>query len=117
MAYPIKRVIYGKEYPRDNRFKEIFDLYGIEYYEASAEMKKNIGRSLENLLTYGYYIPVVLSVENIDYGTQQVNLRYSNFRVVKKSDHEVHWQEGDSQKIIAVMEEKEGTLNFKRFWK
>tara|TARA_R110000824_G_scaffold124567_1_gene283178 strand:+ start:473 stop:586 length:114 start_codon:yes stop_codon:yes gene_type:complete len=37
--------------------------------------------------------------------------------VVKKSDHEVCWQEEGSEKIIAVMEEKEGTLNFKRFWK
>ena len=52
MAYPIKRVIYGTEYPRDCRFKEIFDLYGIEYHEASEEMKKNITQSLQNLLTY-----------------------------------------------------------------
>ena len=52
MAYPIKRVIYAKEYHLDSSFKEIFDLYGIEYYEASAQMKKNITQSLENLLTY-----------------------------------------------------------------
>ena len=52
MAYPIKRVIYGQEYPRDHRFKEIFDLYGVEYYAASDIMKKNISQSLENLLTY-----------------------------------------------------------------
>lgn len=52
MAYPIKRVIYGTEYPRDLRFKEVFDLYGIEYSEASDKMKKNITQSLQNLLTY-----------------------------------------------------------------
>ena len=52
MAYPIKRVIYGQEYPRDHRFKEIFDIYGVEYYAASDKMKKNISQSLENLLTY-----------------------------------------------------------------
>ena len=52
IAYPIKRVIYGKEYPLDCRFKEIFDLYGIEYHEASEKMKKNISGALENLLTY-----------------------------------------------------------------
>ena len=52
MAYPIKRVIYGKEYPLDSRFKEIFDLYGVEYHEACEKMKKNISQSLENLLTY-----------------------------------------------------------------
>ena len=52
MAYPIKRVIYGKEYPLDSRFKEIFDLYGVEHHEACKKMKKNIRQSLENLLTY-----------------------------------------------------------------
>ena len=52
MAYPIKRVIYGQEYARDSNFKEIFDIYGIEHHEASCEMKNNISRSLENLLTY-----------------------------------------------------------------
>ena len=59
----------------------------------------------------------MISIDNIDYGTREVNLRYCNFRVVKKSDHEVCWEERDSGEIIAVMKEVDGTLDFKRFWK
>ena len=58
----------------------------------------------------------MITVENIDYGTSEVNLRYNNFRIVRNSDEEVSWVDRDSGKTLAVMEEKQGVLNFKRLW-
>ena len=58
----------------------------------------------------------MITVENIDYGSSQVNLRYNNFRIVRESDSEVCWKDRVSGEILAVMEEKKGTLNFKRLW-
>tara|TARA_R110000824_G_scaffold49606_2_gene139257 strand:- start:483 stop:953 length:471 start_codon:yes stop_codon:yes gene_type:complete len=52
MANNIKRVIYAKEYGRDTSFKEIFDIYGVEYYQVHPSMCKNITKSLQNLLSY-----------------------------------------------------------------
>ena len=60
---------------------------------------------------------VAITLDNIDVGTREVNLRYHNFKIIKVSEHEVHWKDRDSDKTLAVMEEKEGTLNFKRLWK
>ena len=54
MANNIKRVIYAKEYERDVSFKGIFDIYGVEYYQVSPSMCKNITKSLQNLLSYLY---------------------------------------------------------------
>tara|TARA_R110002051_G_C8419597_1_gene451577 strand:+ start:385 stop:570 length:186 start_codon:yes stop_codon:yes gene_type:complete len=58
----------------------------------------------------------VITIENIDYGTSEVNLRYSNFRIIRDSDVEVSWVDRDSGETLAVMEEKKGVLNFKRLW-
>ena len=60
---------------------------------------------------------MAITVDNIDRATREVNLRYNNFKIIKVSEHEVCWKDRDSDKTLAVMEEKEGTLNFKRLWK
>ena len=60
---------------------------------------------------------MAITLDNIDVGTREVNLRHNNFKIIKVSDQEVHWKDRDSDKTLAVMEEKEGTLNFKRLWK
>ena len=58
----------------------------------------------------------MITVENIDYGSSQVNLRFNNFRIIRESDSAVYWKDRDSGETLAVMEEREGTLNFKRLW-
>jgi hypothetical protein len=58
----------------------------------------------------------MLTIDNIDYGTSQVNLRYSNFTIVRESESEVSWVDRDSGETLAVMQEDQGVLNFKRLW-
>tara|TARA_R110000824_G_scaffold93267_2_gene225706 strand:- start:2805 stop:2993 length:189 start_codon:yes stop_codon:yes gene_type:complete len=60
---------------------------------------------------------VGITVDNIDRATREVNLRYNNFKIIKVSENEVRWKDRDSDKTLAIMEDKEGTLNFKRLWK
>lgn len=58
----------------------------------------------------------MLTEDNVDYGTSQVNLRYNNFRIIRESDDEVCWKHGESGEVLATMRETNGTINFKRLW-
>ena len=58
----------------------------------------------------------MLTEDNVDYGTSQVNLRYNNFRIIRDSDDEVHWKHGESGEVLATMRDTNGTINFKRLW-
>ena len=58
----------------------------------------------------------MLTADNVDYGTSQVNLRYNNFMITREPDHTVCWKDRDSGEVLATMSEKDGTINFKRLW-
>ena len=59
----------------------------------------------------------MIDINNIDDATNEVSLQNNNFRIVKVSDSEIVWKDRKSDKILAVMTEKDGTLNFKRLWR
>lgn len=49
VAHDVTRVVYLKEYHREQVYKEIFDFYKIEYIELSSECKSNIKQYITDM--------------------------------------------------------------------
>lgn len=52
VSHNVKKVVYLKEYPKCNKFKEIFDFYAITYYELPVWSKQRIKDYLANTNNY-----------------------------------------------------------------
>lgn len=51
LALDIKKIVYLKEYHRCNKFKDIFDFYGVEYRQLDSANIDNIRGSLRAMLS------------------------------------------------------------------